>query len=534
MKLLLLKILFINQPKDKGYVIPVVFALGLIMTLVGTISIFQSSDEQVISISQRQSSEALAAAETGIARYREQINKYKMISMYDACDSSDWAANGNCNNSGSVIESWKIAGLNIPNLNSYCPPAGAAATNNANIVQALATRTWQNIGTDASQGQYRLIDYVYNPGLLARGNDYDDPGSQQPTGILTVEGRVNQNNTNLANEPSASVSSIQVILPIQPGLPNPNNYDGEAFAAPGITSLADNLNNFNPALWITGTPDLSSLPPETKVASIDLGNMQVNGNIVVTDSDCNPDGATLPKSADFVDTTTSSVILDPRIPEIVTDPGSASNSVTPNPRLAPTPYESEVKPVKLVDIGTLPLSGDTPTNVNGDDIYYYKLVDASGNIASSENLILNPGDKIDIRDNRKVVLFVLGDIDIVTGSGGDIEINSPGSNNSSHLEIYMTDPTSKIDFRGDGNASIEALIHAPDSPVNVENSPTVSFTGALWVEDFNDNSSGSFSINPDDQYLNYSYVSDFLVNSNRKVADPIIAPPLEWNTQETQ
>ena len=55
MKLLLLKILFINQPKDKGYVIPIVFALGLIMTLVGTISIFQSSDEQIISISQRES-----------------------------------------------------------------------------------------------------------------------------------------------------------------------------------------------------------------------------------------------------------------------------------------------------------------------------------------------------------------------------------------------------------------------------------------------------------------------------------------------
>ena len=68
----------------------------------------------------------------------------------------------------------------------------------------------------------------------------------------------------------------------------------------------------------------------------------------------------------------------------------------------------------------------------------------------------------------------------------------------------------------------------------------------MWVEDFKGKVlTNNFVINPvpknstspppEDQYLNYSYVSDFLVNSplNLKIADPIIAPPLEWDTQQT-
>jgi len=516
MKLLLLKILFINQPKDKGYVIPVVFALGLIMTLIGTISIFQSSDEQVISISQRQSSRALAAAEAGIARYREQIDRYNIISMYDACDGGAWAANGTCNNSGSGIESWRIAGLNIPNLDSYCPPAGDTV---ANTVEALATRTWQNIGADASQGQYRLIDYTYAPGtLIGTGINatYDQSvGGVQPQGTLTVEGRVNQNNTNLVNEPGSSVSSIQVILPIQPGLPNPD----------GVISVSPFLNNFNPALWIVGAPD---------AANIDLGDIQVNGNIVVSDNDCVHSGS-LPLDDDFVNSTQNSVVIDPRSPSVVVDP---SDAAAPS---APTPDPSEVEGITLAELTTqsLPLTGDTPTadvgGIGGDDVYYYKLVDASGNLGSSQDLNLIAGDTINIRNNRKVVLFVEGSLNITTGAS-DININPAAANNSSHLEIFMTDPiSSTIQFSGNGNVNISALLHAPESPATVLGDPTVSFTGAMWIEDFTGkNLTNAFSIIAEDQYLNYTYVYDFLVGANLRVTDAIIAPPLQWNTQQTQ
>lgn len=507
MKLLLLKILFINQPKDKGYVIPVVFALGLIMTLVGTISIFQSSDEQLLSVTQRQSSRALAAAEAGIARYREQIDKYNIISMFDACESSDWAASGACNNSGSGILSWKIAGLNIPNLDSYCPPTGNTV---ANTVEALSTRTWQNIGANSSQGQYRLIDYIYTPGVLAPDGTYDAAaGGIQPQGTLTVEGRVNQNNTNLVNEPGASVSSIQVILPIQPGLPNPD----------GVTSISPFLNNFNPALWIMGAPDNTN---------INLGSMQVNGNIVVSDGDCVHSG-TLPSGDDFVDPTQNSVIIDPRSTTAVTDPS------VPTPP-APTPAAADVDTVTLAQLKTesLPLTGATPTTVGGDDVYYYKLVSASGLLGSTQDLNLIAGDTINIRNDRKVILFVEGNVNITAGAS-DININPATANNSSHLEIYMTDPISAIQFSGNGNVNISALLHAPDSPVTVLGDPTVSFTGAMWVEDFiGKNLTNAFSINAEDQYLNYTYVYDFLVGANFRITDPIIAPPLQWNTQQTQ
>ena len=66
MKLLLLKILFKRRARDEGMVIPVVIAFGLIMALLGTFSIVQSSEENLGAITDNSNAKALAAAEAGI------------------------------------------------------------------------------------------------------------------------------------------------------------------------------------------------------------------------------------------------------------------------------------------------------------------------------------------------------------------------------------------------------------------------------------------------------------------------------------
>ncbi len=540
MKLLLLKILFVNHTKDKGYVIPIVFALGLIMTLIGTISIFQSSDEEIISISQRDTSRALAAAEAGIARYREQINRYKVIAMYDACadaggdedTDNDWSG-ADCQNADNIV-SWKTASKvnggnpNIPNLNTYCPAEGSTTADNDNNVEALASRGWQNIGDDSSQGQYRLIDYIYNePADADYVNERYDP---QPTGTLIVEGRVDQNNTNLANEQRASVASIRVELPVQPGIPNSDpNLNPDDSQKISVDAF---LNGFNPALWITGAND----------NDLDLGNINVNGNIVVTDADCDFSG-NLPNTDDLFDSTNNSIIVDPRNVAIVVDPA--------DPTPPAIPPLANVNEITLADLTTesLPINGATATTVQGDTVYYYKLVDTVNAdpaiLGNGTNLNLVGGNTINIRRGRKVVLFVEGNINI-NAAGGNININPDSVNNSSHLEIYMTDATSNINFNGiyvddtNGNVNLKALLHAPQSPVSILGSPDITFTGAMWVENWSGSSSRRFDINVDtadaaiaeDQYLNYTYVNNVLVGNNSRIADPIIAPPSQWDTQQ--
>ena len=521
MKLFLLKILFINRPKEKGYVIPVVFALGLIMTLIGMISVFQSSDEQVISISKRESSKALAAAETGVARYREQINKYKIISMHDACNDSNWGGDETCDDVAGD-RSWATANqstagvADIRNLDTYCPEPGSTTADNDDNVVALATRAWQNIGADASQGQYRLIDYDYQSGVLAGDGTYDSLGGIQPKGTLTVEGRVNQQNTNLANEPQASVASIEVDLAIQPGLPNPDR----------VVSLRSELNDFDPALWLVEASN-----------DINLGSIEVDGNIIVTDTDCVHNGD-LPEADDFADSTENTVIVDPRAIRIVRNPNVA----------LPDRVEIEkVREVTLADLTTsslsLPLKRLNPTedessDIEGDTVYYYKLVDVvnplNDRLGNGTDLNLNSGDTLAIRDDIKVVLFVEGDINITAGAS-DININNNpiNPNDSSHLEIYMVGRNSRINFSGTGNVIIKALIHAPESTVDVLGDPNVDFTGAMWVKDFNGKTlTNAFRIKSDDRYFNYTYVYDFQEDNNIRIADPIISPPEQWNTQQ--
>jgi Tfp pilus assembly protein PilX len=494
---LLLKVLLFRRARDEGVVIPVVIMLGLIMTLVGIISIYQSGDEKDLAIAKRSSSRALAAAEAGVAYYREFIDKYKTIAVYNACTTTAWNASGACNDTA-AIRSWKNAATQIPNINASCP------TNASTAVAAAATRTWQTLGTGVTQGQYRLVDYTYTNGTFNAGTSKYDP---QPVGTLIVEGRVNQNNTNLTNEVGASVSRISVDVPIQPGIPNPD----------GNTSVDTKLNGFDPALWITrNDPNGVS----------DVGNLKVNGNIILTKTDCTFNtSATLPSATDVYTNTKQTIITTTLAPTTYPMPGGAS-----------------VNDISLADLKNeaLPIAGDDETSVNGDTVYYYQLT-------AGDDLDLDDGDIIDIRSGRKVVLYVNGDIDIT----GNVKVNYDYKgvafkNNSSHLEIYVIKPNADINFGGTGDIQIQALIHAPDATVNViSGDPKITVIGAMWVKDWNvtTNLTTPFYINAynngaayvskeEDLYLNYTYVYDYLRDLNAEIADPQIDTPSRWETKE--
>ena len=522
---LLFKVFLLNRPKEQGFVIPVVIALGLIMTLVGTISIFQSSDEQLTATSQRATAKALAAAEIGVARYRELIDKHKVIAVYDACvdmnndgdteDSNEWDGDTTCKNPSGTVN-W--ANSNIPNIGTSC------WTDPATEVANMATKSWQyvdangNSSLDTGEIEYRLIDYTYNRTIDDKGtpgDTSDDDYSSQPFGNLVVEGRVDQ-----------AVAQVSVDLPIQPGIPTPGNDP---------IRLHDNFNYLNPVLWIIGDNE----------GVTNVSGLQVNGNIVITDTDdCSLTG-TVPTAANFKSSSSDAVL--PQSTIVTPLRPNQLKSVPATPAWSTDDFNS-LTPTALQNISInktpLPSSGDE-SHTFGDNIYYHYVV-ANGDVT------LN-GTDLFVRAGRKVILYLDGNLTLdSTVDGVDLNSRSGNNNESYYLEIYGSTNTSTITLRGDGAINIKGLIHAPEATVRIEDDPTIIITGAVWVKDWNntttltndvliqaDPNSSDATLPPSpslvsQQFYNYSYVRDDLVGGTARVVDPVISSPSRWETQQAE
>ncbi|MGK7937289.1 MAG: hypothetical protein AB4206_16100 [Xenococcaceae cyanobacterium] len=504
----LFKVFLLSRPKEQGFVIPVVIALGLIMTLVGTISIFQSSDEQITATSQRASAKALAAAEIGVARYRELIDTYKIIATYPACVS--WGSDGKCDDTNNTISWGNISALTDGSgnsiINDSCPNDGSTE-----VVEALTDdgttdkgRNWQNIDdADPSKGQYRLWNYTYTSNYddgPNAGDSSDDVGytGVQPTGVLVVEGQAD-----------GATAKIQVDLPIQPGIPTRTTNDNTSPLIPrNQIELEDDFNNFNPALWITNGTGTST------PVSVSLSGVKVNGNIIVKDTNCSPNS--LPNTASLNDTD-DSIIVNPQV---------VSHYESTNLPLGTT--------LNNIDGSNLPgatLPRDTDSAAS-DNIYYYNV---SGNINFSDGKVLS------IPNGTKVVLFINGNITLTSDNTDtpvqEIYLNDDVNNDSSHLEIYGGSGTTSIIFQGAKKIYIKAFIHAPNATVNINDEPDVNITGVMWVKDWTDSSTNTsdtdVTITPDNQYFNYRSVED-LMASGIRLTDPIISQPSQWQVLEAE
>ena len=538
---LLFKVFLLSRPKEQGFVLPIIIALGLIMTLVGTISIFQSSDEQLTASSQRATSKALAAAEIGVAHYRELIDKNKIIATYPACETGTWT-NADCDDD-STKTSWEQAS-NINNINDSCLA-------NSSGIEAEATRAWQDITAGSPEdGQYRLIDYQYTSNYddgSTPADPADDRYTDQPIGTLVVEGRVNQSNSNLANEPQAAIAKVEVNLPIQPGIPTGiPPYNGKNIE---FIELEGNFNNLHPALWLMGSTNGAIDASVTNVSGL-----KVDGNIIVTDTDCTIN-STIPTTANLKDPAPAgnqSVLISPIRP----GDDSLSTKIYKYPRVyvngteeIDTDWDKDVNNDLTDDINLLsgginapidlPQPGHLSETRPDGSVYYHYVVDG--------NINLNNAD-INISAGRKVILYVKGNITLTAdGSGNSVNINSRNNGNKSYnLEIYGTDQTNQIIFKGGaGEINIKALIYAPNAQVEVQANPTVVIDGAVWVRDWKGKTglTKDVEIRPDDlgnptlisqQYFNYTYVKNDLVNLGVRLVDPIISAPSSWETLQAE
>jgi hypothetical protein len=148
--------------RHRGFVIPIALGFGLVMLLIGTVTIIRSQSDKRDAFTRRVSVRSLNVAETGITRIRSFLGRYPEVAAYSL---SDWDS--------------------LPRI---CPQDDIR--NNA--ARAAASAGWVDIPNDPNRGRYQLLDYVYRDG----------------EGSLIVDGQINPGQT------AEATTRLEVRIPV--------------------------------------------------------------------------------------------------------------------------------------------------------------------------------------------------------------------------------------------------------------------------------------------------------------------------------
>lgn len=487
MKFLLLRVLLISRTKDRGFTLPMVIGIGLIMVLLSSISLVQSSEENLIAISKVQSSTSLAMAELGIARYRELLNNNRVLAV-NSLDNWSAVATQTCDEISNAAGDWAYNDW-VNNPNPDVNPGWRQVT--IDETDPTPATDFNNDGdttdTNIPIGSYRIVDYVYdNDGDVDtdENGDFDqtsdnanigvDPDgagpltAPRPRGVLTVQGQ----------DINGSVAQIQVTIPI------------------GINT--EDLNSLDPGIWIY------------KSSVANWGNLNFNSGNLVLDRDLVDPGdpskdlcadLAIPMAAPL---TTVTARRDPRNLLSLTDLEFPTDAADFN--ILPNNIADELLIGKP--------SAKSFTGTDGVDRYYYR-VDGNLNIATGGSLVTDGTAKV-------IILINNGNLNI----DGNVSItNSSGDATSRFLQIHVD---GNVNITGDGNVNIKGLIHAPGDDVDtgvfdIAGNAIVNLTGSIWVDNWS--STGTVNVTSSD----YKFYS---ITPNR-TPKPLTFAPTGWEQQQT-
>ena len=551
MKLLLLKTLLQRRARDDGYVLPMVIAIGLVMMLLGIVNMTSAKEENFNAIIQNSRFDALGIAEVGVAKYREMLDRNRILTVYNR---DQWTSNNvngvnvagqTCNVITDTADGWANNDYDgqsstLP-FNTSSGPEGEdywrAITLNETLINQDLNQNGNATDTNVNIGWYKIVDYEYdidgnvgdadgdgvlddtndngvfsvlsdantsdddpadpNFGSLTVANrdenDNDDDGFSDARGILTVKGRT----------PDGSEAQIQVEIPLRI-----NQQD---------------MNNLAPALWLGN------------------GNTGNLGGLVVGDSD--GDNIT----DDLVNNLTGAAGADgiPDVNIVASSPNDGTNNgcndiasvnnntIVTDPRGLP-PIDAITQTVNAADTAAL-ASGE---NINFDPAAKYlgELDDFNYCAAPEDcryyykNVTAITGKDYETDGVAKVTLYNDGDIAITATADMTIESNV----SSNFLEIYSTQ---NIDINTGGhNVTINALIHTPGI-LTINGGGTLTINGSVWAGTFVNGITtlGAVKINPDNTDSS-STASDksyeFYTTTSNRTPRPLTGSPTNWKTEE--
>ena len=528
MKFLLFRILLLHRTRDQGFTLPMVIGIGLIMVLLSSVALVQSSEENLTAISKDDTSNSLAMAELGVARYRELLNNNRVLAIYSLSDWTD-VADQTCDVISAGSGGWA-------NPNDWRP----VIVDETALTPPIDLNDNDEIETDAQLGSYRIVDYRFqndaNPdddGDVDINGNYTDIGEDgnfdqtsdaanpnSPRGILAVQGR---------KQDESGVAQIQVTIPIGVNTSVSTTDPGDLVA-------------LDPGIWI-------HQESVTKLGTIKLQDDEIppnrTGNLVLDKKSNGNDGNE--RCADIDTSTITGVtiiaptdiaIRDPRnLPPLIDLPDPPSplvkknvlvgsggvnddisedfryGAIVPNQLILGTVNTPNPDPI-LPPLPEIKNSDNAGAGYTGDDRYYYEV----GTSSSPENLTINSGQKLITDGTSKVIVYVNGNLNI----NGDVDItNSSDAATSRFLEIHVT---GNVTIDGPGTVNIKGLIHAPNGTVTLSNNPTVNLTGSIWANNWDSN--GTVNVTTS-EYEYYSITPE-------RTPKPLTYPPTGWQQREVK
>lgn len=148
--------------RHQGFVIPIALGFGLVMLLIGTVTIIRSQSDKRDAFSRRVSVRSLNVAETGITRLRAFLGRYPEVAAYSL---RDW-----------------------DKLPRICPQDDVRNT----AATAVRNAGWVDILKDPNKGRYQVVDYVYQNG----------------EGTLTLDGQINP------GQAAEATTRLEVKIPV--------------------------------------------------------------------------------------------------------------------------------------------------------------------------------------------------------------------------------------------------------------------------------------------------------------------------------
>ena len=230
-----LKLALINYASKKGFALPVVIGMGLIMTLIGMTMIMRSQGDQVTAVAQKGTAQSVATAEAGIAQVLSFINSVRIVADKDL---KNWQ--------NAYDKSYVGGCSDVPDAKKY----------------AYANKDWITI--NGKKDKFKIEGYDYSSG----------------EGTLKVKAKSNLNKT-------PSITVLEVTIPVKsqsssvPGLfvkqadLSNNEIDGNVLIS-GCDLSGSNIDNSNVNGQVSHSPfaDFPALPePPGGVTPEDLGDI---------------------------------------------------------------------------------------------------------------------------------------------------------------------------------------------------------------------------------------------------------------------
>jgi Tfp pilus assembly protein PilX len=477
--------------RERGFVLPAVLGVGLVMILLGVMMIERSSQNRITAAAQRSSDRSLAAAENGLTQLQVLFNRYRFLAtacsnktLSPACDSEDSVPWSNLSNA--VLE-----------------PCSTSPTDPITLVQDYASQNWHNVSANPEDGQFRLISYQYQP------TDNTQPQSGG-NGTLIVEGRVNPDDsirTARAQLKTAFKVTRESGLGNSPGLwVQQNQTVTNAGSVQLLTHVRDSTCPGDPA----SSNPVQQLQSQVQspytyqpIPGIPFPELPLGGSSLPTMAQ--------PKT-DTIESIDSGGISLPPSTAGQADPQDETDTPKPSPTSPVSPrtltYHVKAKNGRSINLNS-PL--ETLTIGTGTETI---VLDLEGGLNVTE------GGKIKLVSGSTLIIYAHGPVTLAA-SGTTPAIEQEDTPSASRTQIYVYSspsplPAYPVSLRGNA-APLYLTLFAPTSTVT----SSAQVQGSVWAKSWEGLESAVVRQDP----MN---VSDL-----KLLWPPRISPITEWKRQES-